>query len=1119
MSFKNYPRPQKVEATTSLNLNFNTVSLPTGPSLIPPPPPNPSKDESAFIGEMKPTEVPSAVPAQPPLQRSLGQLRSRYVLPPQISSTSGCEIQQPPTQSSDMGTLPAIPTPLPLTSSISPASVSAESFRPNATVEQLPSHIYSPPEPQTLMNPYQPVPAHWFYASKMNSMLIWWPFDRCDSNRLEAIASSASLLGPPQLFTPINAGEVSQQSTSLPVRGGRYDVLLRERQCKAVYWEEERSEVRRATWFFRPQNEQRVLPFSEVMCSRLEEQYRRAVESGTWGQKFDLPSEENEAVSDTFVFHSPQSMIQYRAYPFLNGIPEPQHSFSSSGYEEASHLCLLQRGLHADLANQLPEGDQRPVEHLVFVVHGIGSIYNLRGEGLVECVNDMRRTAELLMASHFPSASGRVEFLPVQWHSALHSEATGINNQLKRVTLRSIPKLRNYTNDTLTDILFYSSPKYCQHITYTVSSSITRLKRLFLQRNPNFAGTLSIIGHSLGSVIVFDLLSHQRNLAGGSRGDYLEISQRIGSGEEEEEEDSERQSGSAQSENDDWSLVAGDRADDETVVHRHDSPDVIVSSEEGEDVSRGGLENLRRRLAKVQLSDEQLRQVLKAVAKTNRQPTFSAGVGMPVFQYPQLGFPISACFLLGSPLPVFLTARGIDRLPNDYRLPTCSALFNIFHPFDPVAYRMETMIVPDFKPCAVLMPHHKGRKRLHLELKDNLARVGADIKSRVYESLRSTWRTLQEFASAHMVTAPTSTEVSPTSEVTEDESDAIKRVLSRLTGGEDSNDSTTMTASSEHDDGTQSPDDPSLFSSQLNQGRRIDFVLQEGPLESLNDYLFALTSHAVYWESQDCVLFILSELFRGPHRPTLPMVSSSLSAPTKLSADMVSTLEGALIDQPTSLDSGSQPILRSTDPLLAKLDSALLLPPPQQQQPVSFGPTVGASASQTTTSSSIPTPAVPPVSVPTPLPIPSAFQPTPTAFQTSFYDVRQSVANADLPDFSQALSSTLPMPYRPPFHGVPSTATTQAWPSYTDVLSDFDAYRGGDSLSAGALLHSASGEKFSVDSGGSDNVASSGAGGSSEGFALIDIDLSGLGGGQSVSKTQQPPRQPPLPVPSYKKQE
>lgn len=35
----------------------------------------------------------------------------------------------------------------------------------------------------------------------------------------------------------------------------------------------------------------------------------------------------------------------------------------------------------------------------------------------------------------------------------------------------------------------------------------------------------------------------------------------------------------------------------------------------------------------------------------------------------------------------------------------------------------------------------------------------------------------------------------------------------------------------------------------LNGGSRIDYVLQEAPLESFNEYLFALTSHVVYWYS------------------------------------------------------------------------------------------------------------------------------------------------------------------------------------------------------------------------------------------------------------------------------
>jgi len=33
----------------------------------------------------------------------------------------------------------------------------------------------------------------------------------------------------------------------------------------------------------------------------------------------------------------------------------------------------------------------------------------------------------------------------------------------------------------------------------------------------------------------------------------------------------------------------------------------------------------------------------------------------------------------------------------------------------------------------------------------------------------------------------------------------------------------------------------------LNRGHRVDYVLQEKPIESFNDYLFALSSHACYW--------------------------------------------------------------------------------------------------------------------------------------------------------------------------------------------------------------------------------------------------------------------------------
>lgn len=40
---------------------------------------------------------------------------------------------------------------------------------------------------------------------------------------------------------------------------------------------------------------------------------------------------------------------------------------------------------------------------------------------------------------------------------------------------------------------------------------------------------------------------------------------------------------------------------------------------------------------------------------------------------------------------------------------------------------------------------------------------------------------------------------------------------------------------------------PEIKVGMLNGGRRIDYVLQEKPIESFNEYLFAIQSHLCYW--------------------------------------------------------------------------------------------------------------------------------------------------------------------------------------------------------------------------------------------------------------------------------
>ncbi|CAL8327219.1 unnamed protein product [Arctogadus glacialis] len=73
---------------------------------------------------------------------------------------------------------------------------------------------------------------------------------------------------------------------------------------------------------------------------------------------------------------------------------------------------------------------------------------------------------------------------------------------IQRITLPSIGRLRHFTNDTLLDLFFYNSPTYCQTIVDTVASEVNRLDALFRQRHPAFSAAVSVVGHSLGSLIL-----------------------------------------------------------------------------------------------------------------------------------------------------------------------------------------------------------------------------------------------------------------------------------------------------------------------------------------------------------------------------------------------------------------------------------------------------------------------------------------------------------------------------------------------------------------------------------------------------------------------------------------
>lgn len=291
---------------------------------------------------------------------------------------------------------------------------------------------------------------------------------------------------------------------------------------------------------------------------------------------------------------------------------------------------------------------------------------------------------------------------------------------------------------------------------------------MFLNRNKSFKGKVSLAGHSLGSLILFDLLCHQKAPAGTETRNISELN------------------GSA-----------------------------------------------KRQPLHKPLERSQSKQIDYRVGQS--------GTGQPLMDYPQLTFEPKNFFALGSPIGMFVTIRGIDKLGMEFRLPTCEGFYNIFHPYDPVAYRLEALVnpmlalVPPF-----LIPHHKGRKRMHLELKETMNRVSTDIKTKIMTSFKQVTETV-------CALNPLLKNINQR---------AIEREVNEVLQQQ-------INADKPADPESPEPDkcDPTLPLGQLNQSKRLDYVLQEAPLEFFNEYLFALTSHVCYWESADTILFIVKEIY------------------------------------------------------------------------------------------------------------------------------------------------------------------------------------------------------------------------------------------------------------------
>eukprot|EP00536_Pseudo-nitzschia_multiseries_P013716 jgi/Psemu1/298521/fgenesh1_pm.603_\ len=444
--------------------------------------------------------------------------------------------------------------------------------------------------------------------------------------------------------------------------------------------------------------------------------------------------------------------MEDNAEPSLDENDSPTSTCSKEDLcDEVPSLAFPVESSYSDRIDGDAESPEVEVDHLVLVIHGIGEMmksFDLFGlkkvPTIVDCCGYLRDNhSEILdarSAQNVPTKDdtagsktfGRVEYLPVEWHEAfsIHStrrpstdpiyshanqrkNAVGIND----ISLRTIPNLRSFANDTLMDILYFMSPAHhdiiIDIVTFELNFIVNRFRTL-----TGFKGEISIIGHSLGSIVAWDILDHQQ-------------------------------------------YDRGVPQTESTLTKDDDS-----------------------------------------------------------FRYPQLNFQTDTVFLLGSPIPVFLMIRNQENpLTASFALNGCPKVFNIFHPYDPVSYRIEPLLHPrnaEIEPC--IMTHWNGGFRFQYQTKRLWKKL-------VDQTLRAEENMIHSLESGIQALG------------------LVDSTFSKNSPREDDNDSSHV-----------------LFTGSLNGGRRIDYMLQEKEIESANEYVAALAAHSSYWLEKDLSLFIANEI-------------------------------------------------------------------------------------------------------------------------------------------------------------------------------------------------------------------------------------------------------------------
>ncbi|XP_060907277.1 phospholipase DDHD1b [Labrus mixtus] len=624
------------------------------------------------------------------------------------------------------------------------------------------------------------------------------------------------------------------------VRGGLYEVDIRDKECYPVYWnQQDRIPVMRGQWFI----DGTWLPLEEDESDLIEVDHLARFRGQQMRDTYEM-----EVVTTTVDSKdSIHSLKLSRSHVDWHSVDEV-YLYSDAttskiartvtqklGFSKASSSgTRLHRGYVEEAA---PEDTPPETTHIVFVVHGIGQ--KMDQGRIIRNTSMMRDAARKMEEKHFSDRSTEhVEFLPVEWRSKLALDGDTVDS----ITPDKVRGLRDMLNSSAMDIMYYTSPLYRDEITCGLTLELNRLYSLFCSRNPDFEknGKVSIVSHSLGCVITFDIMTG-------------------------------------------WDPVR---------FHHQEVPDPKETE------ARWPSEQERLLQEELRLTHLRLRDL---------EDQFEGLQTSSCVSVPALKFKVENFFCMGSPLAVFLALRGIrpgNHGVQDHILPTtiCRRLFNIFHPTDPVAYRLEPLILKHYSNIAPVQIHwynttsptrYDQIKPTMLNLPKETASV-SDSESipspctSPPQARRHYGESITSLGKASIMGAASigkgiggilfsrfsrsSGQVGGVEEEPSDCEGGASEVENVAIGEEGA-----VMAESEVKDKQLEEERTEvelamsqstsvvMDSSSLELERRIDFELREGMVESR--YWSAVTSHTAYWCSYDVALFLLTFMYRPQEHP------------------------------------------------------------------------------------------------------------------------------------------------------------------------------------------------------------------------------------------------------------